>query len=607
MVVGAVLPGGFSPLRADDPLVVGPFPLVGRIGAGGMGVVYGALGPRGERIAVKVILPAHAGDPDFRERFAHEAALLARVDADCAPAFHGADPGASTPWMATDFVPGRTLKEHVAERGVLSGEALAAFAAGTAEALAAVHAAGVLHRDVKPANVILSPAGPRMLDFGIARDRWDTSPEKQVLGTAGWVAPERLSGAAATDRSDVYAWGGLVVYAATGRGPFGSGTRPELLRRAREEEPDLAGVPEPLLGVVGAALSRDPALRPTAAQAMAAVLALVPGTETEPRRRLRALIGRAWRGFTDAGRGVGDWVPAESAAPGSEAREPSADHGSTGHDTAGYETAGHGSTGHGAATAKASGGGLRTLTAVAAGAALIAVVGTAGWIAGRVAADEPVLPTSAEPSASPSPAADEQASGTQEVVFGALTLEVPADWTVHRYDGHLYESAYADPVRSDLVILGTDPAIECRDIADGSSMMYPDCPHVQLHGEGGLATGRFADAFEPGFKYNPANQPYPCPKHLPSTPAEPTAVPQDPRSVAEETVDGAPVLHVSAEGGCHDHDYEDDPFGTGEFMAAPYALYVQDSWYFGEQRILVVDDYATEGLTEIIGAARVSG
>ncbi|WP_344090635.1 serine/threonine-protein kinase, partial [Nocardiopsis composta] len=316
---GPRLPGGFAPLHPGDPRVIGPFRVVGRIGAGGMGAVYGALGESGERVAVKVIHPRYAQDPGYRERFAREAGLLARVDAECAPAFLGADPQAETPWLATDFVPGRTLKEHVAEVGPLGGRALLSFAAGTAEALAAVHAAGVVHRDVKPANVMLSPTGPRVLDFGIARAAEDARPEERTYGTPGWVAPERLDGGPDSPRSDVFAWGGLVVYAATGRGPFGGGTADELLERARAGAPDLSGVPDELLPVVRAALDRDPARRPDAGEAMRAVLALAgeaeeAGAERDPRARLRALITDAWTGFTDAGRGAGPWVAAASVA-----------------------------------------------------------------------------------------------------------------------------------------------------------------------------------------------------------------------------------------------------------------------------------------------------
>ncbi|WP_245646253.1 serine/threonine-protein kinase, partial [Nocardiopsis trehalosi] len=306
------LPAGFTPLAPGDPLAIGPFAVVGRIGAGGMGAVYGALDPSGGHVAVKVIHPKYAGDPAYRAQFAREAELLSRVDAECAPAFLGADPAAPQPWLATSFVTGRTLRRHVAAAGVLAGAELTAFAAGTAEALAAVHAAGITHRDVKPANIILSPEGPRVLDFGIARATDDTGEEQGLYGTPGWVAPERLDGRPATPAVDVFAWGGLVVYAATGHGPFGTGDSGTLLARTRAGRPDTEGVPEELRPLVAAALSAEPADRPTAAEALAALLDLAAaGAPGDPRGRLRALLAAAWHGF-EGGRGAGPWIAAAS-------------------------------------------------------------------------------------------------------------------------------------------------------------------------------------------------------------------------------------------------------------------------------------------------------
>ncbi|CAL9464096.1 putative serine_threonine-protein kinase PkwA [Nocardiopsis dassonvillei] len=225
------LPTGFRPLRAGDPLVVSPFHLVGLLGEGGAGTVHGALGRGGEHVALKVVRDRHAADPVHREQFAREAAVPARVSAECAPRFLGADPGAERPWTATEFVTGRTLAEHLSEPGPLTGGRLTAFAAGTAEALAAVHAAGITHRDVEPANVILSPEGPRLLDFGIARLAADPSPEPGVFGSPGWIAPERLAGAVGTPEADAFAEGGLVVRTGCCRWSCGR-------RTTREHPPD---------------------------------------------------------------------------------------------------------------------------------------------------------------------------------------------------------------------------------------------------------------------------------------------------------------------------------------------------------------------------------
>src|SRR5690606_24617270 len=264
------LPSELAPLEAGDPENIGPFRVVGRLGAGGMGAVYGALDGAGRCIAVKVVHERFAADPRFRSAFAREVALMRRVGGVCTASVLDADPTAARPWVATGFVPGRTLARHVREHGPLGGEVLHAFAAGTAEALAAVHAAGVVHCDVKPANVMLAPDGPRLLDFGIARPVAETGGDG-VFGSPGWMSPERIAGRDPVPADDVFAWGGLVAFAATGRPPYGRGDTDELLRRTREEPPDLTGVPEDLLPLVRAAFDRDPGARPPAEEAFRAV------------------------------------------------------------------------------------------------------------------------------------------------------------------------------------------------------------------------------------------------------------------------------------------------------------------------------------------------
>ncbi|MFW5418932.1 serine/threonine protein kinase [Nocardiopsis sp. CNT-189] len=313
------LPPELAPLGPGDPETIGPFRLVGRLGAGGMGAVYGALDGAGRCIAVKVVHERFAADRRFRSAFAREVELMRRVGGMCTAPVLDADPGAGRPWVATGFVPGRTLARYVREHGPLGGEVLHAFAAGTAEALAAVHAAGVVHCDVKPANVMLAPDGPRLLDFGIARPV-AAARDDGVFGSPGWMSPGRIAGRDPVPADDVFAWGGLVAFAATGRPPYGRGEPEELLRRTREEAPDVAGVPEGLLPLVGAALDRDPGARPSAEEAFRAVLARtapaagtapggalpaapeVPETrelpaEQDPRSRLGALLRTGWSGF----------------------------------------------------------------------------------------------------------------------------------------------------------------------------------------------------------------------------------------------------------------------------------------------------------------------
>ncbi|MFL1381387.1 serine/threonine-protein kinase [Nocardiopsis protaetiae] len=272
-------PAGVSPAQPGDPRAVGPFRIVGRLGAGGMGTVYAALDDRDRRAALKVIHAMYAADPDFRDRFAREVRLVRRVRAEGVPRFLAADTRAEVPWLATEYVPGPTLDARVRGGGPLPAGFLAEFARVTARALAGIHATGVVHRDLKPGNVILSPDGPRVLDFGIARAAEETALTRTgaLVGTPGWISPEQYRGEAATDRSDVFAWACMVVFAATGRGPFGSGTEEGVISAVLSAPPALEGVPGPLRPVLAAALDKDPARRPSAAEAAAALPAFEVG------------------------------------------------------------------------------------------------------------------------------------------------------------------------------------------------------------------------------------------------------------------------------------------------------------------------------------------
>ncbi|MEU2946982.1 serine/threonine-protein kinase [Nocardiopsis alba] len=292
----AVVPlPGVLPRTSEDPTHLGPYRIIGRLGAGGMGVVYAAVDRADRPLAVKLIRADYAADPDFRERFAREVRMVRRVRGTCLPAFLNADVTARRPWLATEYVPGPTLRAYVTENGPLTGGALIAFAAGLAEALSSVHAAGVVHRDLKPGNVLLSPDGPKVLDFGIARALEETALTRTggLFGTPGWVPPERYGGAAPAAASDMFAWGGLVLLAATARSPFGRGDAAELARRTLEEEPDLTGVPEFLLPWVRGALAKDPAARPTADQILAALVPAPPDGDTT--QVLTRMLDRDWQ------------------------------------------------------------------------------------------------------------------------------------------------------------------------------------------------------------------------------------------------------------------------------------------------------------------------
>lgn len=257
---------------------VGPWTLNNKLGAGGMGTVY--LGTDGSRLAaVKVISPALAEDPTFRSRFRREIEICRRVSGGQVAELLDAGPDDPQPWLAVRYVPGPTLREAVVQHGPLAGETLRGFAIATAEALRQVHRAGVVHRDLKPSNVILTPDTPVIIDFGIAAAGEATAltATGMIIGSAGWMAPEQILGHQAGPPADVFSWGGLVAYAATGRPPFGEG-RPEALSyRIVHGEPDLDGLDSTLREIVGQAMDPDPQQRPS----LDAILRSLAGTADE--------------------------------------------------------------------------------------------------------------------------------------------------------------------------------------------------------------------------------------------------------------------------------------------------------------------------------------
>lgn len=257
-------------LTKDDPSRIGGFRLVGRLGSGGMGVVYAGIDKSGRRVAVKVVHPALAGDTEFRARFAREAAVLRRVRGACVAQVIAADTSSRRAWIATEYVSGSTLDAYIREQGALTSDGLYGLAAGLAEALVAIHAAGVVHRDLKPANVILSPQGPRVVDFGIARALDETAMTRTgvVVGSPGWISPEEYRGQEAQTAADVHNWGLLIAFAASGVPPFGSGRPEVLVARVLGDDVDTAAVPAGLRELVDQALSKDPGKRPDALQVL---------------------------------------------------------------------------------------------------------------------------------------------------------------------------------------------------------------------------------------------------------------------------------------------------------------------------------------------------
>jgi len=248
------------------PRKIGPYRVIEKIGEGGMGVVYLGADADKRRVAIKVLGAAVAGDPSARQRLAREVETMRRVRNRYVAEVLDADVQGPAPYIVTRYVPGRTLEDAVRQDGPLRGMALDSFAEGLAEALAAIHAAGVVHRDLKPGNVMLDAGQPVIIDFGIAHIPDSTRLTKTglVMGTPGYLAPEVIEGAPSSGGSDVHSWGATVAYAATGRQPFGSGTFQTIFFRVLEGKPDVAGIPPHLLPFVTAALSTDPQARPSA-------------------------------------------------------------------------------------------------------------------------------------------------------------------------------------------------------------------------------------------------------------------------------------------------------------------------------------------------------
>jgi hypothetical protein len=262
-------------LEPADPRLIGPYQLLGRLGAGGMGRVFLGVSAAGRPVAVKVVHAELAADPEFRSRFSTEVAAARKVSGLFTALVVDADVDAALPWLATAYVAGPSLSEAVRDSGPLTAWSLLALAAGLAKSLTAIHAAGVVHGDLKPSNVLLAPDGPRVIDFGISQAA-EAAPLARaglVVGTPSFMAPEQAAGEEVGPRSDVFSLGAVLAFAATGRKPFGAGPPAAVLDRVVRVAAVLEGAPAEVRPLIEQCLAKDPLRRPTAAELLAGVTA----------------------------------------------------------------------------------------------------------------------------------------------------------------------------------------------------------------------------------------------------------------------------------------------------------------------------------------------
>ncbi|WP_329378875.1 WD40 repeat domain-containing serine/threonine protein kinase [Streptomyces sp. NBC_01716] len=281
-----------TPLTPEDPERLGDYWIASRLGSGGQGVVYEAYDRGGARVAVKAL--RRDATQFVWDRFGKEAEAARKVAPFCTarildvalPPANGAGHEGAVPYIVSEYIPGPTLTAHVQRRGPLDPDAVLRLAIGAATAVAAIHSAGVIHRDLKPGNILLGPDGPRIIDFGIARAAdMSLTDTGALMGTLGYMAPEVLSGKRATTASDVFAWGAVVLFAASGDEPFRGAHLGEVAHRTASVHPDLGAVPARFRPLVAAALAKDPELRPSAQELLSDLIG-GPSKAVDPRRAL---------------------------------------------------------------------------------------------------------------------------------------------------------------------------------------------------------------------------------------------------------------------------------------------------------------------------------
>ncbi|MFW6692674.1 serine/threonine-protein kinase [Streptomyces sp. MAR4 CNX-425] len=310
------------PLGPEDPATVAAYRLAGRLGAGGMGKVYLSYTPGGRPVAIKVIRPEFADDPEFRRRFAQEVHAAQRVQGLYTAPVVDFDTEGEQPWLATAYVTGPALADVVSEERPLPLESALLLIAGVAEALTAIHGAGVVHRDLKPSNVLLAADGPRVIDFGIARaaDATALTGSGLLIGTPAFMSPEQAAGRKLTPATDVFALGQVAVFATTGRPAHGEGPSHAVVYRIVHEEPDLTGVPDALRPVVDLCLAKDPAERGALTEVIRACEAA--GSQTQLRIGEGWLPGPVAAAITERTRRISAPPPPAAAPPPATAPAP---------------------------------------------------------------------------------------------------------------------------------------------------------------------------------------------------------------------------------------------------------------------------------------------
>ncbi|WP_406246502.1 bifunctional serine/threonine-protein kinase/ABC transporter substrate-binding protein [Streptomyces anulatus] len=361
-----------EPLRSTDPARIAGYRVLGRLGAGGMGVVLLGRSPGGALVAIKLIRAEYADDAAFRARFRREVAIARQVRNRWAVPVVDADTEAPAPWLATEFVPGPALSEAVGSGGPLPEHGVRALGSMLAEALEAVHAAGLVHRDMKPGNVLLGLDGPRLIDFGIARALDDTvlTATDVIVGSPGFLSPEQAQGRRIGPASDVFSLGCVLVYAATGGRPFGSGPVEAMLFRTVHDTADLSALPPGLVPVVEACLSKDPEDRPAAADIRRAFAEDVSGGSWLPGPVTHLIAERSARMLALPDIDATSLDAGTAGGPGTE----------SGTGTGATTGTGTGTGGRDTAALPASPARRRFLAYVAGGAALAATGGTAAWL-----------------------------------------------------------------------------------------------------------------------------------------------------------------------------------------------------------------------------------